>query len=78
MSKTFTEVAEYSSVILPREALDALGVNVGAELEIEIVGRALITRSLEEARRSGNSSALSMRQSAYDALAGADREARIS
>lgn len=46
MSKTFTEVAQYSSVTLPREALDALGVNVGAELEIEIVGRALITRSL--------------------------------
>jgi len=39
---------------LPPEALDALGIEVGAELEIEIVGRALVVRSVEEARRSGD------------------------
>jgi hypothetical protein len=37
MSKTFTTVDQNSSVLLPREALAALGVDVVAELEIEIV-----------------------------------------
>ena len=44
MSKT-TTVDQASSVALPPEALDALGVTAGAELDVEIVGRALVFRS---------------------------------
>lgn len=42
----------HSFIALPREALDALGLSAGAELDVEIVGRALIIRSADEARRS--------------------------
>ena len=54
MSKTVTTLDQHSSVPLPPEALDALGIEVGAELEVEIVGRAVVVRSVEEARRSAN------------------------
>jgi len=54
MSKTVTTV-DHSSVALAPEALDALGVQDGAQLEVEIVGRALVVRSVEDARRSRDS-----------------------
>jgi bifunctional DNA-binding transcriptional regulator/antitoxin component of YhaV-PrlF toxin-antitoxin module len=74
MSKTVTTVDQRSSIALPLEALDALGVEVGSELEVEIVGRALVVRSVEEARRSREfmrafESVLSRRRPAYDKLA---------
>lgn len=74
MSKTLTTVDQHSSVALPPEALEALGVEAGAELEVEIVGRALVVRSVEEARRSRDfisafESILSKRRSAYEELA---------
>jgi hypothetical protein len=78
MSKTVT-IDQRSSVALPREALDALGVEAGAELDVEIVPRALILRSVEEVRRSGEfmsafESILSKRSDAYQELAkGPDR-----
>ena len=52
MSKIILD--QNSSVVLPPEALDALGIEAGAELEVEIVGRALVVRSVEEARRSAD------------------------
>ena len=72
MSKTVID--QRSSVALPPEALDALGVQTGAELEVEIVGRALVMRSVEEARRSREfmnafDSILSKRRTAYEELA---------
>ena len=48
MSKTTTTIDQGSSVALSPEALNALGVEVGAELEVEIVGRALVVRSVEK------------------------------
>ena len=45
MSKTVITIDQLASVTLPREALDALG---GAELEVEIVGRALVVRPVEK------------------------------
>ena len=74
MSKTLTTLDPSSSVALPPEALEALGVEAGAELEVEIVGRALVVRSVEEARRSRDfisafESILSKRRSAYEELA---------
>jgi antitoxin component of MazEF toxin-antitoxin module len=70
MSKTVTTLDEHSSIALPPEALDALGIEAGAELEVEIVGRALVVRSVEEARRSAQfistfESILSKRRTAY-------------
>lgn len=74
MSKTVTTIDQRSSVALTPEALDALGVEAGAELEVEIVGRALVVRSVEEARRSREfltafDSSLSKRRTAYEELA---------
>ena len=78
MSKTVT-IDQRSSVVLPPEAIEALGVEAGAELEVEIVGRALVVRPVEEARRSRDfmsafESILSRRRNAYEELAkGPDR-----
>jgi antitoxin component of MazEF toxin-antitoxin module len=78
MSKTVI-IDQRSSVTLPPEVLDALGVETGAELEVEIVGTAVVFRSVEEARRSGEfmsafESILSKRRDAYEELAkGPDR-----
>jgi antitoxin component of MazEF toxin-antitoxin module len=63
-----------ASVSLPPEAVDALGVEPGAELDVEIIGRALVVRSAAEARRSREfldsfESILTRRRSAYDELA---------
>ena len=74
MSKTVTTIDQHSSVALPPETLDALGVEAGAELEVEIVGKALVVRSVEEAQRSRESmgtfeSILSKRRDAYEELA---------
>jgi len=52
MSKTITTLDQLSSVAVPPEVVKALGVELGAELEVEIIGRALVVRSVEEARRS--------------------------
>ena len=74
MSKTVATLDQHSSVALPPEAIDALGVEAGAELEVEIMGHALIVRSVEEARRSAEfintfDTILSRRRSAYEELA---------
>ena len=74
MSKTVATLDQRLSVALPPQALDALGVEAGAELELEIVGRALVVRSIEEARRSRDfmsafESILSRRRTAYEELA---------
>ena len=79
MPRTTTTIDERSSLALPSEALNALGVEAGAELDVEIVGRAVVVRSLEEAERSRDflnafESILSRRRGAYEELAkGPDR-----
>jgi antitoxin component of MazEF toxin-antitoxin module len=74
MSKRMTTLDDAASVSLPSEAVDALGVNAGDELDIEIVGRALVIRSVSEAQRSRSfvelfESILKKRRQAYDQLA---------
>jgi len=65
--------------VLPPEALEALGVEEGSEVAVEVVGRAVIVRSVEEAQRSRDfvnafESILTKRRSAYQELAkGPDR-----
>lgn len=73
MSKT-TTIDQGSSVALPPEALEALGVEEGAEVDVEVVGRAVVVRSLEEAQRSREfvsafESILTKRLAAYKELA---------
>ena len=74
MSRTITKIDQSASLALPPEAVDALGVEAGAELDVEIVGRALVVRSVEEARRSREfidafESILQRRRKAYERLA---------
>ena len=79
MSRNVTTIDASSSLTLPSEAVDAVGVEVGAELDVEIVGRAIVVRSIEEARRSREfieafETILSRRRKAYERLAeGPDR-----
>ena len=79
MPKTTTTIDQAASVLLPPEAVDALGVEAGAELDVEIIGRALVVRSGAETQRSRDfidsfESILTRRRSAYDELAkGPDR-----
>lgn len=72
MSKT--TIDQGSSLALPQEALEALGVEDGAEVELEVVGRAVVVRSVEEAQRSREffsafESILTKRRTAYQELA---------
>jgi len=74
MSRRITTIDDAASVSLPPEAVDALGVGKGGELDIEIIGRALVVRSVEEAERSRDfantfESVLKRRQKAYKQLA---------
>jgi len=74
MSKRISTLDDAASVSLPPEAVDALGVRAGDELDIEIVGRALVVRSVDEARRSREfadifESVLKKRRRAYEQLA---------
>ena len=52
MSKTTTTIDQDASLSLPPEAAEELGGEAGAELDVEIVGRAVVVRSVEEASRS--------------------------
>ena len=74
MSRRITTIDDAASVSLSPEAVDALGVEPGGELDVEIVGRALVVRSAEEARRSRDfidtfESVLNRRRKAYEQLA---------
>lgn len=74
MSKRIAIIDETSSVLLPQEAVEALGVNAGAKLDIEIIGKAIVVRSVEEAERSRTfaqifESVLKRRRGAYEQLA---------
>lgn len=74
MSKRITRIDDASSVLLPPEAVDALGVGPGGELDLEIIGKAVVVRSLEEAQRSREfvdtfESVLMRRREAYAQLA---------
>jgi len=74
MSKRITTLDDAASVSLPPEAVEALGVDAGGELDIEIVGSALIVRSVENAQHSHEfadifESILRRRRKAYEHLA---------
>jgi antitoxin component of MazEF toxin-antitoxin module len=73
MSKRIT-TREDASLPLSLETLEAIGINAGDDLDIQIVGRALFVRSVEEAERSRDlakvfESVLERRRPAYEELA---------
>lgn len=73
MSKTVT-IDPSSSDALPPEALDALRAEASSEVAVEIAERALVGRSVEEAKRSREfldafELTLSRRRTAYEELA---------
>ncbi len=74
MSKRIAGVDDAARFTLPQEAIEALGVQPGDEVDIEIVGRAVVVRSVADAARAGEfsksfESILQRRRSAYDQLA---------
>jgi len=74
MSRRITTIDDAASISLPPEAVRALGVKPGKELDVEVVGRAVVVRSVEDARRSRNfldlfESIMQRRRKAYEKLA---------
>ena len=75
MSRKRIAAAEDSStVVLPKEMLDMMGVKEGDEIDLSVVDRTLIVRPLDEAERAGKIDAatkavLERRESAYEELA---------
>lgn len=74
MSKRIVGIDEAARLALPPEAIEALGLQPGDEVDIEIIGRAVVVRSVADAARAGDfsksfESILQRRRSAYDKLA---------
>jgi len=74
MSKRIAGVDDAARFTLPQEAIEALGLQPGDEVDIEIVGHAVVVRSVADAARAGEfsksfESILQRRRSAYDQLA---------
>ena len=73
MSKRIT-TREDASLPLSLETLEAMGINAGEDLDIEMVGRALVVRSVDDAARSRDfstafESLVERRRPAYEELA---------
>lgn len=69
-----TSIGGSAAVLLPANVLQSLGVNIGDEVEIDVVEGKLILRSLEEVEREQKfntvaDEVLQRRQSAYHRLA---------
>lgn len=74
MSKQVVTVDEAARLTLPPEAVEALGLQPGDEVDVEIIGRAVVVRSMAEANRAGEfaksfESILKRRRGAYEQLA---------
>jgi antitoxin component of MazEF toxin-antitoxin module len=69
-----TAVGESAALLLPKDALDKLGIAIGDEVELSLVNRTLILQPLDEADRARKLAAVTetvfeKRQSAYTRLA---------
>ncbi|HEX8888505.1 MAG TPA: hypothetical protein VF779_04980 [Pyrinomonadaceae bacterium] len=72
--KRITASENPATLLLPQELLDKLGVNDGDEIDVSVVDRTLVLRSLEEAERAkkieaATKSVFDRRKSAYEELA---------
>ncbi len=48
--KRIMAAGDSSTVVLPKEVLDMMGVKAGDEIDLSVVDRTLIVRSLDEVR----------------------------
>lgn len=69
-----TETQNSAALLLSPELLEKLGINVGDEVDVSVVDRTLILRSLDEAARAQKIGAVTKivferRRSAYEELA---------
>jgi antitoxin component of MazEF toxin-antitoxin module len=74
MPKQVIAIDNSASLPLSEEIMEALGLETGAKVSLEIVGHTLIVRSVEESQRSEEfaqtfQSILNRRKSAYEQLA---------
>ena len=74
MSKQVVTVDEAARLTLPPEAVEALGLQPGDEVDVEIIGRAVVVRSMAEANRAREfaksfESIFERRRGAYQQLA---------
>ena len=72
--KRITAAEDSSTVVLPKEVLDMMGVKEGDEIDLSVVDRTLIVRPLDEAERArkidaATKAVLERRESAYEELA---------
>ena len=72
--KRITASENPATLLLPQEMLDMMGVNDGDEIDVSIVDRTLILRSLDEAERAqkigaATENVFERRRSAYEELA---------
>jgi antitoxin component of MazEF toxin-antitoxin module len=72
--KRITASENPATLLLPQEMLDMMGVTDGDEIDVSIVDRTLILRSLDEAERAqkigaATEAVLERRRSAYEELA---------
>jgi len=63
-----------TTLLLPQEMLEAMGVNDGDEIDVSVVDRTLILRTLEDAERAqkigaATDAVFARRRSAYEELA---------
>lgn len=72
--KKITTAEDSTTMLLPPEILEMMGVEAGDEVDVSVVDRTLIVRSLAEAERARKIAAATQavferRQSAYEELA---------
>ena len=72
--KRITATENSSTLLLPQDILDMMGVGDGDEIDVSVVDRTLIVRPLDDAERarkieSATQSVFEQRKSAYEELA---------
>ncbi len=71
--KRIAEAEDSSTIVLPKEVLEMMGVEVGDEIDVSVIDRTLIVRPLDEVARSQKMDAITKavferRKSAYEEL----------
>ncbi len=72
--KRIMAAGDSSTVVLPKEVLDMMGVKAGDEIDLSVVDRTLIVRSLDEVERARKidditDAVFERRKSVYEELA---------
>lgn len=53
LRKKLTALGDSAAIILTHDLLELLGLELGQEVELSVVGRTLVIRSVQEAERAG-------------------------